>query len=155
MLWPSRRGLASLFTPALTVWSVPASSPSCHISPQDLPSVCTKTQHTTARLGSQQWSAQPLACPSLRAASATQSPLSVAGLSAANSPAPASPKEGERGLSHTNGERLHGRLPVKCLGVLPPALQPESSLTQTSFGHVVASKLAAHCFQVATCPEYS
>ena len=65
MLWPSRRGLASLFTPALTVWSVPASSPSCHISPQDLPSVCTKTQHTTARLGSQQWSAQPLASPSI------------------------------------------------------------------------------------------
>lgn len=44
---------------------------------------------------------------------------------------------------------------VKQLCLLPLILQPESSLTQTSFGHAVASNLVAHCFQGAACPEYS
>lgn len=52
-------------------------------------------------------------------------------------------------------ERGHDWLRVKQPHLLPPALQPESSLTQTPFGHVVASNPVAHCFQVATCPEYS
>lgn len=38
---------------------------------------------------------------------------------------------------------------------LPLAFQHGSSLIQLTFGHAVASNFAAHCFQVATYPEYS
>lgn len=95
---PSRRDPSSLFVPALTVWFVPTSFPSCHISLRDLPFVCTKIQHTTAMLGSQQLFALFLVCPSLGAAFATLFPLSVAGLSAANSLTPASPKADKTGV---------------------------------------------------------
>lgn len=93
-------------------------------------------------------------CVSPAAASAILFPLSVAGLSAANSLTPASPRSDRRGLKHAKRESLQ---PAKVQGLrlLPLVLEPESFLTQTPFGCVVASNLVAHCSQVATCPECS
>lgn len=106
MLQPSRRDLASLQVFALTVCSVPTSFPSCHIFLRDLPFLCSKTQHTTVALGSQQLSALFPVCPSRGPASATQFPLSVAGLSAADSLTPVSPKSDKRGLTCAHRGRL-------------------------------------------------
>lgn len=105
------------------------------------------------RLGSQQLFALFPVCPSLGAASATLFPLSVEGLPAANSLTPVSPKSDKRSLKHAKRQRL--KFGMGKTALLPPALQPEFSLTQTSFGHVVASNPVAHCFQGAACPEYS
>lgn len=118
MLWPSRRGLCKLVLYFLAHRLVCASFFS-QLSHFPRSSFCLHKDSThNCNAGSQQWSAQPLACPSLRAACHLDLPSSVAGLSAANSPAPASPKEGERGLSRTDGERLRGRPAANALAVL-------------------------------------
>lgn len=106
MLWPSRRGLASLLSPC-SHRLVCASffSQLSHFSSRS--SFCLhkrlNTRCNASRVSAVVRSASRLSlskscfCHSIS--------LSVAGLSAANSPAPASPKEGERGLSSTDGER--------------------------------------------------
>lgn len=106
MFYLSRRDLASLFVPALTVWFVPTSCPRRHISLQDLAFLCTKTQHMIVMLGSQQSFALFPVCPSRGAVSASLFPLSVAGLSAANSLTPVSPKSNKRELKHARRQRL-------------------------------------------------
>lgn len=85
-----QKGPCKLVRPVSTnAWSVPASSPSCHISPRS--SFCLHKDSThNCNVGSQQWSAQPLALSLSKSCFCHSISLSVAGLSAANSPAPAS-----------------------------------------------------------------